>query len=108
LIMSVALGGMLVRHCPRVSGPRLELVRTSAAAGDGFQGLAEVVREGVGGGDGLPSGPDLDSLLAGAVALPGEFGVGLRVAGWLGRCRSVVWCGVLGCCGPVGRAGLEG
>jgi len=31
----------------------------------------------------------LKSLLAGAVALPAEFGAGLRVAGWRGRCRSV-------------------
>jgi len=31
----------------------------------------------------------LKSLLAVAVALPREFGAGLRVAGWRGRCRSV-------------------
>jgi hypothetical protein len=37
----------------------LKLVRTSAAAGDGVEGLAEVVGERVGGGDGLPSGLDL-------------------------------------------------
>jgi hypothetical protein len=37
----------------------LKLVRTSAAAGNGFEGLAEIVGEGVDGGDGLPSGLDL-------------------------------------------------
>ena len=42
----------------------LKLVRTSAAAGDGFEGLAEVAGQGVGGGDGLPSGPDLDGAIA--------------------------------------------
>ena len=39
-------------------------MRTSAAADDGFEGLAEVVGEGVGGGDGLPSGLDLDGAVA--------------------------------------------
>ena len=42
----------------------LKLVRTSAAAGNGFEGLAEVVGEGVGSGDGLPSGLDLDDAVA--------------------------------------------
>jgi hypothetical protein len=42
----------------------LKLVRTSAAAGNGFEGLAQVVGEGVGGGDGLPSGPDLDGAVS--------------------------------------------
>ena len=42
----------------------LRLVRTSAAAGNGFEGLSEVVGEGVGGGDGLSSGLDLDGAVA--------------------------------------------
>jgi hypothetical protein len=41
----------------------LKLVRTSAA-GYGFQGVAEVVGQGVSGGDGLPSGLDLDGAVA--------------------------------------------
>jgi hypothetical protein len=35
-------------------------MRTSAAAGDGVEGLAEIVGERVVGGDGLPPGLDLD------------------------------------------------
>jgi hypothetical protein len=42
----------------------LRLVRTLAAAGDGVEGLAEVVGERVGGGEGLPSGLDLDGAVA--------------------------------------------
>jgi uncharacterized protein YndB with AHSA1/START domain len=42
----------------------LRLVRISAAAGNGFEGLSEVVGEGVGGGDGLSSGLDLDGAVA--------------------------------------------
>jgi phosphatidylinositol dimannoside acyltransferase len=41
----------------------LKLVRTPAAAGDAFEGMAEIVGEGVG-GDGLPSGLDLDGAVA--------------------------------------------
>jgi hypothetical protein len=41
----------------------LKLVRTLAAVGDGFEGLAEVVGEGVGGGDGMPSGLDPDGAV---------------------------------------------
>ena len=40
------------------------LVRKSLVAVDGVEGLAEVVGEGVGGGDGLPSGLDLDGAVA--------------------------------------------
>jgi hypothetical protein len=39
-------------------------VRTYAAAGNGFEGLAEVVGEGVGSSNGLPSGLDLDDAVA--------------------------------------------
>jgi hypothetical protein len=39
-------------------------VRKSLVAVDGVEGLAEVVGEGVGGGDGLPSGLDLDGAVA--------------------------------------------
>jgi hypothetical protein len=39
-------------------------VRKSAGAVDGIEGLAEVVGQGVGGGDGLPSGLDLDGPVA--------------------------------------------
>jgi hypothetical protein len=42
----------------------LRLVRTSAPVGDGLEGLAEVVGDGIGGGDGLPSGLDLDREVA--------------------------------------------
>jgi hypothetical protein len=39
-------------------------VRTSAAAGDGVEGLAEVVGEGIGSGDRLPSGLNLDGAVS--------------------------------------------
>ena len=50
--------------CDRQYPSWLKLVRTSTAGGDGFEGLAEVVGEGVGGGDGLSSGLDLDGAVA--------------------------------------------
>jgi hypothetical protein len=40
------------------------LVRKSVVAVDGVEGLAEVVGEGVGGGDGLPSGLGLDGAVS--------------------------------------------
>jgi Bacterial regulatory proteins, tetR family len=40
------------------------LVRKSVVAVDGVEGLAQVVGERVGGGDGLPSGLDLDGAVA--------------------------------------------
>jgi hypothetical protein len=40
------------------------LVRKSVGAVDGVEGLAEVVGDGVGGGDDLPSGLDLDGVVA--------------------------------------------
>jgi hypothetical protein len=43
----------------------LRLVHTSAGAGDGFEGLAEVVWERMGGGAGLPSGLYLDGGIGG-------------------------------------------
>src|SRR5262250_800223 len=42
----------------------LKLVRKSAGVVDGVEGLAEVVRGGVGGGDGLLAGLDLDLAVA--------------------------------------------
>jgi len=39
-------------------------VRTSAAAGDGVEGLAEVVGEGIGSGDRLLSGLNLDGAVS--------------------------------------------
>jgi len=42
----------------------LKLVRTSAAAGDGVEGLAEVVGEGIGSGDRLLSGLNLDGAVS--------------------------------------------
>jgi hypothetical protein len=42
-------------------------VRKSHGAVDGFEGIAEVVGHGVGGGDGLPSGLNLKVLYARAV-----------------------------------------
>jgi hypothetical protein len=42
----------------------LKLVRTSAAAADGFEGLAEVAGERIGGPDPLPAGLDLDGAVA--------------------------------------------
>ena len=42
----------------------LSLVRTSIAASDGFEGLAEVAGERIGGRDPLPSGLDLDGAVA--------------------------------------------
>jgi hypothetical protein len=41
-----------------------KLVRKSVGAVDGVEGLAEVAGDGVGGGDGLPSGADLDGAVA--------------------------------------------
>ena len=52
------------RHARTYNPSWLKLVRTSAGAGDGFEGLAEVVGQGVGGGDALPSGLDLDGAIA--------------------------------------------
>ena len=48
------------------------LVRKSAIGVDGVEGLAEIVGERVGGGDGLPTGLDLDGAVAagGADELP--------------------------------------
>jgi hypothetical protein len=40
------------------------LVRKSVEAVDGVQGLAQVVGDRVGSGDGLPSGPDLDGAVS--------------------------------------------
>jgi len=40
------------------------LVRNSVVAVDGVEGLVQVVGEGVGGDDGLPSGLDLDGAVA--------------------------------------------
>jgi hypothetical protein len=47
-------------------------VRKSAIGVDGVEGLAEIVGERVGGGDGLPTGLDLDGAVAagGADELP--------------------------------------
>ena len=42
----------------------LKLVHTLAAADYGFEGLAEVVGEGVGGGDDVLAGLDLDGAVA--------------------------------------------
>src|ERR1700733_8977492 len=42
----------------------LKLVRKSAGVVDGVEGLAEVVGDGVGGGDGLLAGLDLDLAVA--------------------------------------------
>ena len=47
------------------------LVRKSGGAVDGVEGLAQVVGDGVGGGDGLPSGLDLDGAVA--AGCPDEF-----------------------------------
>jgi hypothetical protein len=48
------------------------LVRKSAIGVDGVEGLAEIVGERIGGGDGLPTGLDLDGAVAagGADELP--------------------------------------
>ena len=48
------------------------LVRKSAIGVDGVEGLTEIVGERVGGGDGLPTGLDLDGAVAagGADELP--------------------------------------
>jgi len=46
------------------------------------------------------------SLLAGAVALPGEFGAGLRAGGWLGSLPLCGAAGGLGWSGHRGRPGL--
>ena len=40
------------------------LVRKSVEAVDGVEGLAQVVGDRVGSGDGLPSGPDLDGAVS--------------------------------------------
>jgi hypothetical protein len=42
----------------------LNLVRKSSGVADGVEGLAEVIGKGVGGGDGLSPGPDLDLAVA--------------------------------------------
>ena len=39
-------------------------MRPVPGVGDGFEGLPEVVGQGIGGGDGLPSGLDLDGAVA--------------------------------------------
>jgi hypothetical protein len=63
--------GVVSRESSAARPSWLNLVRTSAAAGDGCEGLAQVVGEGSGGGDGLPSGLKLDgAVLAGC---RGEF-----------------------------------
>jgi hypothetical protein len=56
--------GFVSRESSAARPSWLKRVRTSAAAGDGFEGLAEIVGKRVGGGDGLPSGLDLDGAVA--------------------------------------------
>jgi hypothetical protein len=57
----------------------LNLVRKSSGVADGVEGLAEVIGKGVGGGDGLSPGPDLDLAVAAGGLDVGLDGVALAV-----------------------------
>ena len=61
------------QRCPAHASPRYQmwcppewatLVRKSVGAVEDVEGLAQVVGDGVGSGDGLPSGLDLDDAIA--------------------------------------------